>query len=200
MEVWAQVNEADVGKTKVGQRVTFTVDAYPGRVYTGKVIRQGDYPARLNAQMVQNVVTYTVVVSVDNADGSLWPYLTANLLFTVSEKDDALMVPNAALRWQPSRRQIHPDARAEYAALKNKKRAEGEPERGFIWVVDDGYVRPIQVQLGASDKVNTEIVAVVGGGELPEGTDIVIGEGRTQGNDAGGNPFAPQMFKKQEKQ
>jgi len=206
MEVWATVNEADVGKIKIGQPVTFTVDAYPGDVFKGTVKPQGEYPARLNATMNQNVVTYTVVVSAENTPspgfpkGKLLPYLTANLSFRVSEKDNALLVPNAALRWQPANRQIHPDARADYAKVKNKKRAENEPERGFVWVAEGGYVRPIQVQLGPSDKVNTEVVDVVGG-ELSEGTDLVVGEGRTQGSNGGGNPFAPQIFKKpQEKQ
>ncbi len=69
MEVWATVNEVDVGKIHAGQNVKFTVDAFPGRVYKGKVVPQGKLPFRLNATMNQNVVTYTVVVSVDNKDG-----------------------------------------------------------------------------------------------------------------------------------
>lgn len=200
MEVWATVNEADVGKIYIGQPVTFTVDAYPGDTFYGKVKAQGDYPARLNATMNQNVVTYTVVVSADNVPtekyphGKLWPYLTANLSFIVKDQADTLLVPNAALRWQPSKRQIHPDARAEFAKMKSKKKANSEAEaqeRGYVWVVDGDYVRPIQVVIGLSDGVHTEILP--GGGDLPVGTQIVVGEGRTTASDDGGNPFAPKM-------
>ena len=111
MEVWATVNEVDVGKIRAGQAVKFTVDAFPGHVYRGSVVPQGRLPFRLNATMNQNVVTYTVVVSVDNKDGVLRPYLTANLTFVVADKADALLVPNAALRWQPVADQIAPDIR-----------------------------------------------------------------------------------------
>ena len=104
MEVWATVNEVDVGKIVAGQDVKFTVDAFPGRVYHGKVVPQGKLPFRLNATMNQNVVTYTVVVSVDNEDRKLSPYLTTNLTFIVADKKDVLLVPNAALRWQPTKR------------------------------------------------------------------------------------------------
>ncbi len=208
MEVWATVNEADVGKISTGQPVLFTVDAYPGDVFKGTVKAQGEYPARLNATMNQNVVTYTVVVSADNTPqpgyphGKLWPYLTTNLSFIVSDKSDALLVPNAALRYDPSRKLIHPDVRGEFAKLKSRKRSatDPEPSQGFVWWVDDGYVKFIQVRTGATDGVNTEILGVVGGDDLPEDTAIVIGEGRSAEYDsAGGNPFAPTLFKKAQK-
>ena len=98
MEVWATVNEVDVSKIRIDQDVKFVVDAFPGRTYHGEVVPQGQLPFRLNASMNQNVVTYTVVVSVDNSDGLLRPYLTANLSFIVADKKDVLMVPNAALQ------------------------------------------------------------------------------------------------------
>jgi RND family efflux transporter MFP subunit len=89
MEVWATVNEVDIGKIKVGQEVSLTVDAFPGRAFRGRVMPQGKYPLRLNAALNQNVVTYTVVVSVDdNEDGKLVPYLTAKLSFLEAEKKD----------------------------------------------------------------------------------------------------------------
>ena len=130
MEVWATVNEVDVGKIHAGQDVNFTVDAFPGRVYHGKVVPQGKLPFRLNATMNQNVVTYTVVVSVDNKDGMLSPYLTTNLTFIVADKKDALLVPNAALRWQPTREQIAPELRDAYfraARAKNARRPTPTP-------------------------------------------------------------------------
>jgi HlyD family secretion protein len=199
MEVWATVNEVDVGKIKVGQDVKFTVDAYAGRVFKGKVVPQGKLPARLNATMNQNVVTYTVVVSADNKDGTLYPYLTANLSFIVADKKDVLLVPNAALRWQPSRQQIAPEVRDAYYSLKSKKRSPTDTdgaEHGFVWVpAEDNFVRYIEVHTGLSDTVNTEILGVMSGGELAEQTQLIVAEGRTE-TQAGGsaNPFVATPF------
>ena len=81
LQVWASVNEADIGNIRPGQPVTFTVDAYPGETFEGEVGK-----VRLNATMTQNVVTYTVEVNTDNNDGKLIPYLTANLKFMVAER------------------------------------------------------------------------------------------------------------------
>ena len=108
MEVWVAVNEADIGNIHEGQPVTFTVDAFPGHTFRGSVAK-----IRLNAQMTQNVVTYTVEVSADNSERLLLPYLTANVQFEVSRSDDVLMVPNAALRFTPPTEQITPAAREE---------------------------------------------------------------------------------------
>ncbi len=127
MEVWATVNEVDVGKIVAGQDVKFTVDAFPGRVYHGKVVPQGKLPFRLNATMNQNVVTYTVVVSVDNEDRKLSPYLTANLTFIVADLKDVLLVPNAALRWQPAREQIAPDQRDSLLPAQRQKTLAHRP-------------------------------------------------------------------------
>jgi HlyD family secretion protein len=204
MEVWATVNEVDIGRIQVGQDVTFTVDALPGRTYKGKVVPQGKLPTRLNAQMVSNVVTYYVVVSVDNSDMRLKPYMTANLSFVVADKKNVLLVPNAALRWQPATAQIAPDERQAYAKLTGKKRAPSDSDasdHGFLWVQgDDGYVRYIEVRTGVSDLVNTEIVGVLNGGELPEHTKVITGEGRAQSASGGANPFAPQMFRPKAKE
>ena len=106
MQVWASVNEADIGHIRVDMPVRFTVDAHAGRVFHGKVTQ-----IRMNATMTQNVVTYTVVVTTDNSDGKLLPYLTANVQFEVDKRSDVLLVPNAALRWKPQASQIDPAAR-----------------------------------------------------------------------------------------
>jgi HlyD family secretion protein len=149
--------------------------------------------------MNQNVVTYTVVVSVDNTDGLLRPYLTANLTFIVARKKDALLVPNAALRWQPARDQIDPAMRDTYYQLKGKKRSPTDTEatdHGFVWVKGEGrYVRYVEIQTGLSDTVNTEILSVLNGGELPEKTEVIVGEGKADSQSGGANPFVPQIFK-----
>src|SRR5438132_7803788 len=124
LQVWASVNEADIGNIKPGQAVTFTVDAFPDRVFKGAVAP--DQP-RLNASMTQNVVTYTVVVITDNSDGVLKPYLTANLLFEVSRQSQVLLVPNTALRWKPNPQQVVPEARDDYIrAQRRKKGPDGD--------------------------------------------------------------------------
>src|SRR5207249_10591519 len=110
MQVWVAVNEADIGSIRAGQPATFTVDAFPGRVFNGQVGK-----VRLNASMTQNVVTYTVEVTTDNSDGKLLPYLTANVQFEVHRRADVLTVPNVALRWTPQQDQVSPAARAAYA-------------------------------------------------------------------------------------
>jgi HlyD family secretion protein len=106
MQVWVPVNEADIGKIRPGQPVSFTVDAFPGRTFKGEVGK-----VRLNASMTQNVVTYTVEVITDNSSGLLLPYLSANVRFELARRDDVLMVPNAALRWTPAGNQIAPEFR-----------------------------------------------------------------------------------------
>ena len=107
MLVYAAVNEADVGDIHEGQKVTFKVDAYTDHVFTGKV-----FQIRNDASLVGGVVTYRVVVDVDNTDGKLRPYMTAKLQFQVALASDVLQVPDQALRWQPTWEQISPSARA----------------------------------------------------------------------------------------
>jgi HlyD family secretion protein len=199
MEVWATVNEVDVGKIVGGQKVKFTVDAVPGKTYHGQVIPQGKLPYRLNATMNQNVVTYTVVVSADNEDNLLKPYWTTNLSFIVADKKDVLVVPNAGLRWQPAKQQIAPDVREAYYALKTKKRAPTDTDtqdRGFVWIAgDDGLVRYIEVQTGLSDTVNTEVLSSLSGGEVTEHTAVIVAEGKAETQSGGSaNPFVASPF------
>lgn len=147
LQVWASVNEADIGNIHIGQDVTFTVDARPNATFQG-VVQQ----IRYNATMTQNVVTYTVVVSTENkvmdnpaplpattpsghtastgaTELELMPYLTANLTFRVDEKPDALLVSNAALRWRPQLPQVAPEYRADYEqSLKKRAAKESSPE------------------------------------------------------------------------
>jgi HlyD family secretion protein len=107
MQIWASVNEADIGSIKPGQAVTFNVDAFAGRTFRGTVEK-----VRLDATMTQNVVTYTVEILAENPDLTLRPYLTTNVQFEVARKENVLVVPNAALRWMPtSLEQVAPDSR-----------------------------------------------------------------------------------------
>ncbi|HZN52487.1 MAG TPA: efflux RND transporter periplasmic adaptor subunit [Methylomirabilota bacterium] len=97
MQVETSVDEADIGRLKLDDRATFTVDAFPGDMFTGTVTQIRKAP-----QVVQNVVTYTVIVGVDNPSGKLMPGMTANVKLVVAQKPSALKVPNAALRFRPA--------------------------------------------------------------------------------------------------
>lgn len=105
MQVWASVNEADIARLQPGTKVNFRVDAFPNDTFYGTV-----FQIRLNAIMTQNVVTYTVVITVDNSDLRLLPYLTANVKFQVDERKDVLLISNTALRYRPNPDQIGSDA------------------------------------------------------------------------------------------
>jgi HlyD family secretion protein len=181
LQIWASVNEADVGRIRPGQSVRFTVDAFSGEVFRGAVTQ-----VRLNATMTQNVVTYTVVVTTDNPDGKLLPYLTTNARFEIDRRLKTLLVPTAALRWQPLPHQIAPDIRDTIPEEQEERRVDV----GTVWVEARGFVRPIEVKTGLSDGLVTEIV----GGELREGQLVVVGEVR-QGNGRGTtNPFTPNII------
>jgi HlyD family secretion protein len=109
MQVKASVDEADIGAITEDAKVTFTVDAYTNDVFPGKIAE-----IRLNPQTVQNVVTYNVILSIDNPDLRLKPGMTANITIIVAEREDAVKIPNAALRYRP------PDAPALPAEETNK--------------------------------------------------------------------------------
>jgi HlyD family secretion protein len=185
------------------------VDAYPGQTFVGTVAP--DQP-RLNASMTNNVVTYTVVVNTDNSSGRLLPYLTANLQFVTGERENALLVPNAALRWAPPLKYMTPEARAAYQKSANRKRASSgaRPKAGgagkerpaarygTVWVVGEGgLARPIRVQVGLNDGNQTEIL----GGELRDDMEVIVGEAPRQDNGGdNGSPFAPSLFKGKKKE
>jgi len=216
MQVWASVNEADIGRIHKDMPVRFTVDAFPGEVFRGKVAQ-----IRLNATMTQNVVTYTVVVAFDNPDSKVLPYLTANVQFEVEQRRNVLLVPNAALRWKPRPQLVAPDAREAVSPAwpgkgggqekppsakspgesgaqpaKPAKPTKEREDRGRLWVQDGDFVRPIEVQIGATDGSQTEVL----GDGVQEGMEVVIGEARNQqAGDAPSNPFTPKLFGGQKK-
>jgi HlyD family secretion protein len=120
MQVETSVDEADIGKIRLDGPVTFTVDAFSGRTFTGEVTQ-----IRKAAQVVQNVVTYTVVVAVNNPDGKLLPGMTANVKLVVAEKPSVLKVSNAALRFRPPGADAGPSAAAPGATARGGSAALG---------------------------------------------------------------------------
>jgi HlyD family secretion protein len=161
MQVHASVVEADVGRIATGQRATFTVDAHPGRLFTGEVAQ-----IRMAPQVVQNVVTYIVVISVENADAALFPGMTANLRVVVAEKDGILRVPNTALRFRPA---DAPPLDANLSATAGP----GVPGRVFV-LGSSGEPVEVPLRLGATDGRITEVLA----GELVEGQAVLTGTAR----------------------
>jgi HlyD family secretion protein len=198
MQVDTNVDEADVGRVQVGQQATFTVDAFPGRTFRGAITQ-----VRKAAQILQNVVTYDVVVSADNSDLKLLPGMTANIKVVTDQRDGVLQVPNAALRFRPpgveadaprspSEPPRGPAAPTGEARAGGERRppsegrpagartaADGAPRRGGgqpgrVWVLgDDGRPRPVAVQLGISDGTRSEVLA----GPLTEQSQVIISTG-----------------------
>ena len=189
IQVWVAVNEADIGKIHPGLPVTFTVDAFPDETFQGKVGK-----IRLNASMTQNVVTYTVEITTDNADGRLLPYLTANIEFQLLQLNDVLQAPNAALRWSPP----ETDGESRRGRGRDKKPASAETPTdtrniGSLWVLDEKQKpRRIEVRTGPSDGTNT----VVESTGLREGMEVITGiqaPGSGSDRSEGGNPFLPNL-------
>ncbi len=165
MQVWASVNEADIGRIRKGMEATFTVAAFPKDVFKGTVTQ-----IRLNATMTQNVATYTVVVDIEKPDRKLLPYMTANLLFQVAKRENVFRVDNAALKWRPSSDQVTPDVHP--SPLDRKSRFSSDRR---LWVIapDGKHVRPVDApQIGLTDGTMTEI----SGPDVKEGMEVVVGQ------------------------
>ncbi|MFZ4731541.1 MAG: efflux RND transporter periplasmic adaptor subunit [Pirellulales bacterium] len=186
MRIFASVDEADIGRIRraqeSGKPVQFSVDAYPGEVFTGAIAQ-----IRLASTTAQNVVTYPVVIATANPDLKLLPGMTAEISFEVDRRDAVVKVPNGALRFYPLRdhvraadrgildgRALEADdqARGEAPSAVAKADAEGERRRRHVWVVEpDGLLRAIAVVTGIGDHRSTEVVS----GAIEPGTRLVVG-------------------------
>jgi HlyD family secretion protein len=149
MQIDTNVAEADVGNVKEGQDVEFTVDAYPDTTFKGRVSQERNAPIT-----VQNVVTYDVVIYVDNPEFKLKPGMTANVSIIISSKKDVLKIPNAALRFRPSE------------AVKGTT----QPKGLGVWIVEDKKPKRAKVVTGISDGNYTELVS----GEITEGQEVIV--------------------------
>jgi len=201
MQVECSVDEADIGKVKEGQKVQFTVDAFPNDNFNG-VVRQ----VRYSPEVLQNVVTYTTIVDVENPEMKLRPGMTATVSIVVGEAQNALRVPNTALRFQPPQEVLlstfEEMKRERQAARSNNVQTEGQPAKqrpqqatqsnspssfqagaggmqgrtrdmGRVWIEDDtGKLKMVFVKTGVTDNMYTEII----GGNIQEGTEVITGE------------------------
>lgn len=177
MQVVADVDEADIGDVKEGERVTFTVDAYPDDTFEGEVKQ-----VRQEATTTNNVVTYEVVISAPNADLKLKPGLTANVTIYTAERKGVLSVPSKALRFIPQKETVGKMKIVDVANAKNK-----------VWTIEGNSIVAHKVNIGMTDGTNTQIV-----GGIAEGTKVVTGLNVTGGEEkmpmeAQGekSPFAP---------
>jgi HlyD family secretion protein len=172
MELQVDVDEADVGKTVVGQKATFTVDAYPGRRFPAEI-----RDIRFASETVQGVVTYKAMLITDNSELLLRPGMTATAEIVVREVENALLVPNAALRFSPP---LDREDRQSVSFLKRiipgmpsfrpaSRPEEGGPDR-TIWVLRDGAPAAVPIQVGASDGRSTELVE----GDIANGDQVII--------------------------
>ncbi|MEK6336017.1 MAG: efflux RND transporter periplasmic adaptor subunit [Acidobacteriota bacterium] len=209
MQVIANIDQADIGLVEQAKSVKFTVDAFPGKDFDGKIEQM-----RLNPQNVQNVVTYNVVIDVNNPEQKLKPGMTANLTITIDERNNVLKVPNAALRFVPQdatrertgggnangqgrRRQSTDSANASANANASPSPGNGGESRfapstapvlagqtRLVWVLGaDGKPQGRRIKIGLTDGASTELVE----GNLKEGEMVITGQtisaaDKTQGN------------------
>jgi len=180
MEINVAVDEADVGRVRAGQKMRFTVDAFPGQRFMGQVTQ-----IRKAAQVNNNVVTYSVMASVDNPELKLLPGMTANARILTEERDSVLKLPNEALRFRP----VLADGTPVKLEVRGREDGPGIP--GRVWVLKAGQPQAVAVRLGVSDGRDTEMLR----GELQEGSEIILGlaEGSKPGGTRPARPFGMGM-------
>ena len=175
MRVIADIDEADIGGVKEGQRVTFTVDAFPDDKFDGRVTQ-----VRQEATTTSNVVTYEVVISAPNADLKLKPGLTANVTIFTLEKNDILAVPSKALRFMPNE-----------AILQKGQTIEDTEAPTKVWTLEGNTFKAHKVETGTTNGMLTEIVS-----GISEGTEVLVdfsfnGSESPEGEQQASNPFMP---------
>jgi len=170
MQIDTNVDEADIGRIRTGMDVEFTVDSYPETTFRGKVFQVRNAPIT-----VQNVVTYDVVIKVDNPDLKLKPGMTANVSIIVSTKNNVLRIPKAALRFSP---------RTIVKSRNEKTQAKGPG----VWVLENNSPKRVTVTTGISDSSYSELLS----GEIREGQEVIV---ESIGNAPEQRPAsAPRMF------
>lgn len=180
MRVIADIDEADIGGVKEGQRVSFTVDAFPDDTFEGEVTQ-----VRQQATTTSNVVTYAVVISARNDDLKLKPGLTANVTIYTMEKKDVLSVPTKALRFAPNE-----------AIMTDSEKIEDVESSNKVWTKEGDTFKAHAVEIGVTNGTLTEIMS-----GISEGTDVLTDfniEGEMEEEEQASNPFMPHPRKKQD--
>jgi len=189
MQIDSSFAEADIGNIKVGQQAKFSVDAFPNRNFEG-LVKQ----LRLNPTVTSNVVTYDVVISVDNPEQILLPGMTAYVNIMVAKHDNVLLAPNAALRFRPKQdeSQTGKETRTEGQGQRAGKKKAGQEDlsAGKVYVIRDGKLTPVRVSVGISDGRFTEITS----DDLKINDKVIVGEYQTNG-DASSSPTSTMRFR-----
>lgn len=181
MQIDANFAEADIGSIRVGQAVHFTVDAFPNQNFQGEVTL-----VRLNPTSQQNVVTYDVVINVNNPELILMPGMTAYVSIAVAQRHNVLMAPNAALRYKPANTEVQKfSGNNPGGNATSKTRRNGYS--GRVYVLKNGELIPVSVKSGITDSRNTEIIA----GEIKAGDQLITGDAQADNPQSAGN--APRM-------
>lgn len=184
MRVIANVDEADIGDVKVGERVAFTVDAYPDDTFHGKVTQ-----VRQKATTTNNVVTYEVVISANNADLKLKPGLTANVTIYTQERAGVVSIPSKALRFTPTKETVGKEyIIQDVANAKNK-----------VWTLEGNVLKAHSVNIGMTDGNHTEVLSGIAKGKKVITSLSVSSSNKDEKEDednAERSPFAPKMKKK----
>lgn len=211
MEIHAYVDESDIGQIKTGQAARFTVESYPDETFTGTVRE-----IRLQPETIQNVVNYTVIVDATNEKGLLLPGMTATIDFLVEQRENALLIPNAALRFQPSQEMLAefrnktskklaalPDsikermAQAGFSSQGSAGRKEQPKDAAVLWFLDDkNTLSMIHIRTGVTDGTKTEIIQGPG---IKEGMEFISsmakqGESRNTQQQRSRPPGPPRLF------
>lgn len=176
MQVVADIDEADIGDVKAGERVTFTVDAYPDDTFEGTVTQ-----VRQEATTTNNVVTYEVVISAPNADLKLKPGLTANVTIFTAERQGVMSVPSKALRYTPT---------AE--TVGNLKIVDNTHAKNKVWVIDGKNIKAVAVNTGMTDGTNTQILSgITAGTEVITGVEVKGNDEASREDSRESSPFGP---------
>ena len=185
MEIDTSVDEADISRIMVGQAVTFTVDSYPENRFTGKVSQIRNAPI-----VTQNVVTYVVVVSVDNKELKLKPGMTANVTVETARKDDVLKIPSAALRFKPKGVKEAKESKEKTAVAEPRKPKKELGQKVFI-LTADSKPRPVSVKTGISNDGQVELVE----GNLKENDEVIVEQilPKKKGVGTSGSPMGPRF-------
>lgn len=183
MQVLASVDEADISKIQVGQAASFTVDAYPDSQFSGRVSQ-----IRLQPIINQNVVTYNVMIDVENPDLKLMPGMTANLTIAVINREDVLLVPPTALRFQPPRKPKTGSDSSSNKRMSGEGWQKGDGRRGRVFLLKNGQPKFVKVKVGISDGSRTEIE-----GEVQPGDSVITGMDTAQGSQTTAKPFGLQQ-------
>ena len=187
MQIDTSFAEADIGNIKVGQKAKFSVDAFQSRTFEGTVKQ-----LRLNPTVITNVVTYNVVISVDNTEKILLPGMTAYVNIMITKHDNVMLTPNAALRFKPKQDDSQASSGSSADAKNHgqhggkKKPGQEDLSSGKVYVIRDGKLTPIRISLGISDGRFTEFTSK----DIKLNDQVIVGENQT--NDAS-SPSASSM-------